>query len=147
MTHQFTDSQQSHLKIKSFLTKLEGDLISEAQVRKELHITRKNSIVPEAPKVEQKAILNVDGKKVEIPILIGTDGVQMLDIQALYGQGGVFCYDPGYTITGSCISAIGNATKEGGLFYRGYAIEDLVEQSSYVEVCFILLYGNKPTPE
>jgi citrate synthase len=59
----------------------------------------------------------------------------------------VFCYDPGYTITGSCLSAIGNATAEGGLYYRGYAIEDLVEHSSYVEVCFILLYGTKPTTE
>ena len=45
------------------------------------------------------------------------------------------------------MSSISTATKEGNLYYRGYSIEDLVEHSTYVEVCFILLYGNKPTPE
>jgi len=56
----------------------------------------------------------------------------------------LFCYDPGYTITGSCKSAIGNATSSGHLYYRGYAIEDLAEKSTFTEVCFILLYGRKP---
>lgn len=72
----------------------------------------------------------------------------MLDIQALYAQSKMFCYDPGYTITGSCKSSITNSTPDGHLYYRGYAIEDLVEKSTFTEVCFILLYGRKPsTPE
>lgn len=69
----------------------------------------------------------------------------MLDIQALYAQAGIFCFDPGYTITGSCKSAIGNATSDGHLYYRGYSIDDLAEKSTFTEVCFILLYGRKPS--
>jgi len=53
----------------------------------------------------------------------------------------MFLYDPGYTITASCVSAISNATSDGQLFYRGYSVEDLVEKSTFVEVCYILLYG------
>lgn len=85
--------------------------------------------------------------EVQIPILKSEDGVKMLDIQALYAQGKIFCYDPGYTITGSCASAISNATSDGKLYYRGYAIEDLAKNCSYIEVCYILLYGNKPSAE
>ena len=59
----------------------------------------------------------------------------------------MFCFDPGYTVTGSCKSAICNATADGKLYYRGYAIEDLVEKSTFTEVCFILLYGRKPQAE
>uniref|UniRef100_A0A7S3IQ05 Citrate synthase n=1 Tax=Strombidium inclinatum TaxID=197538 RepID=A0A7S3IQ05_9SPIT len=65
----------------------------------------------------------------------------------MYAKTSLFCYDPGYTITGSCVSAIGNVTKEGNLYYRGYHVKDLVEKSSYIEVCFILLYGKKPVAE
>ena len=65
----------------------------------------------------------------------------------MYGQSGLFCYDPGYTITGSCKSSIGNATSNGNLYYRGFAIEDLAEKSSFTEVCFILLYGKKPSSD
>lgn len=96
------------------------------------------------PASEEHCTLHFDGKESKIPVLKGSDGGSYLDIQALYGQSNLFCYDPGYTITGSCKSAIGNATSDGHLYYRGYAIEDLVEKSSFTEVCFILLYGRKP---
>ena len=96
------------------------------------------------PASDQHAILHTGGKEVKIPILKGTDGSSLLDIQALYAQSNLFCYDPGYTVTGSCKSAITNATADGHLYYRGYAIEDLVERSTFTEVCFILLYGKKP---
>ena len=56
----------------------------------------------------------------------------------------MFLYDPGYSITGSCVSAISNATIEGKLYYRGYQIEELVQKSTFIEVCYILLYGDKP---
>ena len=61
------------------MTKLGGSMIEEAS-NQDLKMTRKLSIKPELPEVQQKAILDIDGKKVEIPILTGTDGVQMLDI-------------------------------------------------------------------
>lgn len=65
----------------------------------------------------------------------------------MYAKSGVFCYDPGYTITGSCVSSITNATTDGKLFYRGYAVEDLVKKSTFIETCFILLYGERPTED
>jgi len=79
--------------------------------------------------------------------LVGSDGKEMLDIQALYAKAKIFCYDPGFTVTGSCKSTIGNATADGKLYYRGYDVEDLVEQASFTEICFVLIYGSKPTEE
>ena len=78
---------------------------------------------------------------------VGTDGNSHMDIQALYAQAKLFCFDPGYTITGSCKSAISNSTSDGKLFYRGYAIEKLAEECTFVEVCFILLYGTRPSKD
>ena len=79
--------------------------------------------------------------------MTGNDGNILIDIQTLYAKAGVFCYDPGYTITGSCLSSIANATTDGNLYYRGYSIQDLVNKSTFVEVCYILLYGDRPSPE
>lgn len=124
---------------------MENDILEEAKgvAAKGLH--RAASIKPQQPDAQRYAILQLDSKQVKLPIVMGSDGVEVLDIQALYAQGGVFCYDPGYTITGSCKSAIGNATSDGHLYYRGYSIEDLAEKSTFTEVCFILLYGRKPS--
>lgn len=108
-------------------------------------MTRAASVKPQQPDAEGHALLRVGGKEVKLNVLRGTDGVEFLDIQALYAEGGVFCYDPGYTMTGSCKSAIGNATSDGSLYYRGYSIEDLAEKSTFTEVCFILLYGRRPS--
>ena len=100
------------------------------------------------PKVQEKCIINYKGNQVELPVLKGHDGLEFIDIQALYAKVGVFCYDPGYAFTGSCMSAITSARCEDGeIFYRGYAISELVEKSNYIEVCFILLYGDRPTKE
>lgn len=88
-----------------------------------------------------------ESKEFEIPILKGSDDKEMLDIQALYAKARLFCFDPGFTITGSCKSTIGNATPEGKLYYRGYDVEELVEKASYTETCFVLIYGSKPNKE
>jgi citrate synthase len=56
----------------------------------------------------------------------------------------MFLFDPGYTITGSCASAITYSNEKGVLLYRGYKIEDLVAKSTFMEVCFLLLYGTLP---
>jgi citrate synthase len=70
----------------------------------------------------------------------------MIDIRTLFSQSGHFTFDPGFTATGSCTSAItyidGGA---GKLTYRGYKIEDLAEKSSFMEVCYLLLYGDLPS--
>ena len=100
--------------------------------------------IPRPKETKEKfATLNYEGKEYQIPIIAGTDGQDQLDIQALYGKFKLFCYDPGYTITSSCRSAITNITSDGKIFYRGYAIEDLVEKSNFLEVCFILIYGRQ----
>lgn len=96
----------------------------------------------------KKAILKIDGieKEIEIPVLSGTIGPDVLDIREL-GKHGVFTYDPGFTSTASCESKItfidGN---KGVLLHRGYPIEQLAEHSSYLEVCYLLLNGELPTP-
>lgn len=67
-----------------------------------------------------------------------------MDIRALYTQTGMFMFDPGFTITGSCASNITYSNEKGVLLYRGYSIEDLVAKSTYMEVSFLLLYGDLP---
>ncbi|WBU62632.1 citrate synthase [Paracoccus aerodenitrificans] len=91
------------------------------------------------------AILSVYGKEIELPVLQPTVGPEVLDIRKLYGQGDVFTYDPGFTSTASCDSAITYIDgDQGELWYRGYPIEQLAEKSHYLEVCYLLLYGELP---
>ena len=77
-----------------------------------------------------------------------TIGPDVVDIRSLYSESKMFTYDPGFTSTASCTSAItyidGGA---GQLLYRGYPIEQLAAQSDYMETCYLLLYGNLPLPE
>lgn len=112
-----------------------------------LRLGKLKSIHPILPKSEEKCTIHYQGKQFELPMLKGNDGLQFLDIQTLYGKTGIFCYDPGYAYTGSCMSSITMAREDGEVFYRGYSLTELVEKSNYVEVCFILLYGDKPTKQ
>jgi citrate synthase len=88
------------------------------------------------------------GKQVKLPVIKGTSGPSGIDIRNLYKALGYFTFDPGFMSTASCESQItfidGN---KGTLLYRGYPIEQLAEHSSYPEVCYLLLYGELPTPE
>ena len=80
------------------------------------------------------------------PILSPTKGPDVLDIRKLYGQADVFTYDPGFTSTASCDSTITFIDGDKGeLWYRGYPIEQLAAKSCYLEVCYLLLYGELPT--
>ena len=91
---------------------------------------------------------NVTGKSVEFPIREGTHGPAVVDIKKLYGEFGYFTYDPGFTSTASCRSDITFIDGDKGiLLYRGYPIEQLAEQSSFIEVAYLLLYGELPTKE
>ena len=89
---------------------------------------------------------NVTGKKIELNILRPAAGPAAIDIRSLYKELGYFAYDPGFLSTASCWSNITFLDgKEGVLQYRGYPIEQLAEHSNYMEVCYLLLYGELPT--
>ncbi len=82
----------------------------------------------------------------EFPILSGSVGPDVMDIRSLYAKTGLFTYDPGFTSTAACDSAITYIDGDKGeLLYRGYPIEQLAEKSNYLEVCYLLLYGELPT--
>jgi len=84
-------------------------------------------------------------KQYDLPVLIGTEGPKVIDIQNLYKNSGYFTYDPGYTSTGSCESKITFIDGEKGILrHRGYSIEELAEHSDYMDVCHLLLYGELP---
>jgi citrate synthase len=94
----------------------------------------------------ESATLTVGSKKLEFPIYHGTVGPAVIDIAKLYGQSGMFTYDPGFTSTGSCESKITYIDgDEGILLYRGYPIEQLAEHGDFLETCYLLLYGDLPT--
>ncbi len=91
------------------------------------------------------ATITVDGKTFETPVYDGTVGPSVIDIRRLYAELGMFTYDPGFTSTGSCQSTITFIDGDKGeLLYRGYPIEQLAEKSHYLEVCYLLLYGELP---
>ena len=88
------------------------------------------------------------GRSVTLPINSGTIGPEVIDIRKLYGEIGMFTFDPGYGATGSCVSGLTYIDgEEGVLLHRGYAIEELAEKSNFLEVAFLLLEGNLPTLE
>ena len=91
---------------------------------------------------------NETGESIEIPVLSGSEGPNVLDIRSLYKDTGMFTYDPGFTSTASCESSItfidGN---KGILRHRGYDIKDLATNSDFLEVCYLLLHGELPSPE
>jgi citrate synthase len=97
-------------------------------------------------KPTKTATLALDGKQIELPVYSPTVGPEVIDIRKLYTEAGVFTYDPGFTSTAACDSTITYIDGDKGeLLYRGYPIEQLAEKSSYLETCFLLLYGNLPT--
>ena len=85
-----------------------------------------------------------DGRSVELPILSGTLGADVLDIRNLTKLG-MFTYDPAFFVTASCTSTITFIDGDAGLlYYRGYPIEQLAEHSDFLEVCYLLLNGELP---
>src|ERR1700754_4552929 len=93
-----------------------------------------------------KATLTFGGKDYELPALKGTIGPDVIDVRKLYADADVFTFDPGFTSTAACESKISFIDGDAGiLLHRGYPIEELAEKSSFLEVCFLLLYGELPT--
>jgi citrate synthase len=86
-----------------------------------------------------------DGKTLEFPVLQGSTGPEVVDIRALYGKSGMFTYDPGFLSTASCSSSITYIDGDQGiLLYRGYPIEQLAQHCDFLEVCYLLQYGELP---
>ncbi len=98
---------------------------------------------------DKKARLTVDGidEVFELPVYSGTMGPDVIDVRALTSKG-LFTYDPGFVSTAACDSAITYIDGgQGVLLHGGYPIEQLAENSDYLEVCYLLLNGELPTPE
>ena len=94
------------------------------------------------------AKITIGDNTFHLPILESTEGPNVIDIRKLYAETGHFTFDPGFTSTASCESSITFIDGiEGQLLYRGYSIEELAKKSSFLEVSYLLLYGNLPNEE
>jgi len=92
------------------------------------------------------AILEIDGTRYEFPVIVGTENETAIDIDKLRGLTGAITIDPGYKNSGSCKSEITFLDGEKGILrYRGYSIEDLAEKSNFLEVSYLLIFGELPT--
>jgi citrate synthase len=102
----------------------------------------------EDDRVGKTVKLGQEGSNQEYPVLTGSVGPDVIDIRKLYAQTGMFTYDPGFTSTASCESALTYIDGDAGvLLHRGYPIEQLSEQSSFMEVCYLLLNGELPSKQ
>jgi len=100
----------------------------------------------EEPKRTKAATLTVDGTSTELPLMTGSEGETAINIEKLRSSTGLITLDPGYANTGSCKSAITFIDGEKGILrYRGYPIEELAARSTFIEVAWLLLYGELPT--
>ena len=92
--------------------------------------------------------VSIGGKSIELPVYAGSEGPSVVDIRSFYKATGMFTFDPGFTSTASCESQITFIDGDKGvLLYRGYPIDQLAEQSDFLEVAYLLLHGELPTRE
>lgn len=98
--------------------------------------------------MSKTAEVKIDGNSYELPVIEGSEQEKAIDISKLRGQSGIITIDPGFKNTGSTKSAITFLDGEKGILrYRGYSIEDLAEKSSFLEVSYLLIYGELPSAE
>jgi len=96
--------------------------------------------------MDKSVSLQHNGKKLDLPLLEGTEGEVAIDIRELRAKTGMITLDSGYGNTGSCTSSITYISGEEGILrHRGYAIEDLCEHATFLEVAYLLIYGELPT--
>lgn len=92
--------------------------------------------------------VSLDGKTTDLPVFSGTDGPRVIDYRAFYKATGAFTFDPGFTSTASCESQITFIDGDQGvLLHRGYPIDELAENSDFLEVAYLLLHGELPNAE
>jgi citrate synthase len=95
--------------------------------------------------MSKEATLQFEGKEFKLPVIVGTEGEKALDVRNLRAQTGAITYDDGFGNTGSCLSEITFIDGDAGVLrYRGHAIEDLAEHSSFVETAYLIIHGNLP---
>jgi len=98
--------------------------------------------------MSKTAILEIDGNKYELPIIVGSENETAVDISKLRDVSGVITLDPGYKNSGACKSEITFLDGELGILrYRGYSIEELAEKSHFLEVSYLLIFGELPSTE
>jgi citrate synthase len=98
--------------------------------------------------MSEKATLEYNGNKYEFPVIKGTEEELAIDIKTLRASSGIITIDPGYKNTGSCKSAITFLDGEKGILrYRGYSIEELAEKADFLEVAYLLIFGELPNKE
>ena len=96
--------------------------------------------------MSKTAILKFEGKEYEFPIIVGSENEAAIDIEQLRALTGAITLDPGYKNSGSCKSEITFLDGEEGILrYRGYSIEDLAEKANFLEVSYLLIFGDLPT--
>jgi len=96
--------------------------------------------------MSDKAILELNGERYEFPLVVGAENEVAIDIKTLRAQTGAVTLDPGYKNTGSCESSITFLNGEKGeLRYRGYSIDDLAENASFIQTAYLLIFGEFPT--
>ena len=94
------------------------------------------------------AVLELEGKKYEFPVIVGSENEVAIDINKLRDLTGAITIDPGYKNSGSCKSEITFLDGEDGILrYRGYAIEDLADKANFLEVSYLLIFGDLPTKQ
>src|SRR5271167_1105815 len=97
--------------------------------------------------MSDKAVITLEGKPYELPVITGSENEKAVDISKLRAQSGYITFDEGYKNTDCTVSGITFLDGEKGILrYRGYNIEDLAEKASFTEVMYLLLYGELPTP-
>src|SRR5690554_3902428 len=98
--------------------------------------------------MSKTATIEINGKKVELPVIVGTENEVAIDIQKLRALTGAITLDPGYKNSGSCESAITFLDGEEGILrYRGYSIEDLAENAHFLEVAYLIIFGELPNEQ
>ncbi|NQZ95401.1 MAG: citrate synthase [Myxococcales bacterium] len=94
------------------------------------------------------AEIRVDGQVIELPLIVGSEDERAIDIRRLRNQTGLISFDPGFANTGACRSAITFIDGDKGILrYRGFPIEELAEKSTFLEVAYLLIYGNLPSAQ
>ena len=98
--------------------------------------------------MSSRASLRIGDRELDLPIVEGSEGDSAVDVTALRADSGLITFDPGYGNTGACSSAITYLDGEQGILrYRGYPIEQLAEHSTFLEVAYLLIWGDLPTAE